>query len=327
MEKHHIILFLVSGLFLGLMVCASFDCPIRKAVKPTMSSSQPDKLKSVLEIYDIKTGKREVIYSENSHFEAPNWSRNNDYLLLNSNGQLFKLDLRTKEKTNVNTGFAKDLNNDHGISPDGSQIVISSADSIPAKDKAQWLTSKIYLLPASGGVPELITPKEPSFWHGWSPDGQTLAYTAMRKGDFDIYTINVKGGVEDRLTTEEGLDDGPDYSHDGKYIYYNSMQSGTMEIWRMKIDGSQKTQITNDSYSNWFPHPSPEGSSVVFLSYLEDQGDAHPAMKNVALRLYDLKTKTIKRLCEFTGGQGSINVPSWSPDGKKFAFVSYKSIK
>ncbi|MBZ9787633.1 DUF5050 domain-containing protein [Psychroflexus sp. CAK57W] len=292
-----------------------------------MPLNQTKEIKSVLEIYDITTNKREVIYAETGHFEAPNWSRNDGYLLLNSDAKLFKWDFKTKKKTVVDTGFAKDLNNDHGISPDGEQIVISSADTIPAKDKEQWLTSKIYILPVTGGVPKLVTPKEPSFWHGWSPDGQTLVYTANRKEGFDIYSIGINGGEETRLTDGKWLDDGPDYSHDGNYIYYNSMQSGSMDIWRMKTDSSQKTQLTKDSYSNWFPHPSPDGSSVVFLSYLEDQGEAHPPMKRVVLRLYDLETKTLKTLCEFTGGQGSINVPSWSPDGKRFAFVSYEEVR
>jgi Tol biopolymer transport system component len=287
---------------------------------------QATALKSVLEIYDMTTDQREIIYSETEHFEAPNWSRNDDFLLLNSNGKLFKLDLITKKKTFIETGFAKSINNDHGISPDGAQIVISSADPDNTGDPENWLTSKIYLVPATGGIPKLVTENEPSFWHGWSPDGQTLAYVGRRQGDFDIYSIGVNGGEETRLTHEKGLDDGPDYSHDGEYIYYNSMQSGKMEIWRMNKDGSQKTQVTDDAYSNWFPHPSPAGKVIVYLAYIEDQGEAHPAMKDVALRLYDLETKTIKTLCAFTGGQGTINVPSWSPDGKRFAFVSYESI-
>lgn len=291
------------------------------------ADGQQKAVKSILEIYDITANDREMIYSEAGHFEAPNWSRNGDYLLINSKGKLYRLDLGTKEKTLIETGFAVDINNDHGISPDGSRIVISCSDPVKEPDEASnWLTSKIYVLPVSGGSPELVTLKEPSFWHGWSPDGQTLAYVALRNGDFDIYSIPVQGGEETRLTFEKGLDDGPDYSHDGKYIYYNSMQSGKMEIWRMNADGSRKIQITDDAYSNWFPHPSPTGDVLVFLSYLEDQGEAHPTMKDVALRLFDLETNTIKTLCTFTGGQGTINVPSWSPDGNKFAFVSYEYI-
>lgn len=290
-------------------------------------NGQTEKLRSILEIYDVTNDTRDSVYSIIGHFEAPNWSRTGGFLLLNSHGKLFKFDLKTKKKSFVETDFAVNINNDHGISPDGSQIVISSSDQPKNKEEeVNWLTSKIYLLPAHGGVPQLVTQKEPSFWHGWSPDGKTLAYVARREGEFDIYTIGINGGDETRLTDEKGLDDGPDYSPDGKYIYYNSMKSGKMEIWRMKTDGSQKEQLTNDSYSNWFPHPSPTGESFVFLSYLEDQGEAHPPMKNVALRLYNLKTNTIKTLCEFTGGQGTINVPSWSPDGKKFAFVSYEGL-
>lgn len=279
----------------------------------------PPKITSTLEIFDISTNTREIIYSENGHFEAPNWSPDGSYLLMNSEGSIFKLDLRTKKKSHVATGRLSDLNNDHGISPDGTHIVISSADA-----GKSWLTSKIYTLPASDGDPKLITPKEPSFWHGWSPDGQRLTYVARRNAHFDIYSIASAGGKEVRLTDGNWLDDGPDFSHDGQFIYYNSMRSGSMEIWRMRFDGSDKVQLTHDHHSNWFPHPSPDGSCFVYLSYKDDQGEAHPPMKEVALKLFDLNTEKIKILCEFTGGQGSINVPSWSPDGKKFAFVSYQ---
>ena len=146
----------------------------------------------------------------------------------------------------------------------------------------------------------------------------------MREEEFDIYSIPISGGQETRLTKTKGLDDGPEFYHDGQYIYYNSMSSGNMEIWRMDADGKHPTQITDDAYSNWFPHPSPDGRYLVYLAYLENQGDKHPAMKQVALRLYDLTTKKIETLFKFTGGQGTINVNSWSPDGKSFAFVSYE---
>ena len=163
-----------------------------------------------------------------------------------------------------------------------------------------------------------------SDWHGWSPDGKNVVYTAKRNGNFDIYKISSNGGEEIRLTSSKSLDDGPEYSPDGKYIYYNTAHSGSMEIWRMYTDGSQKKQLTDDAYSNWFAHPSPNGNYFVFISYLDDQGEKHPPMKSAALRLYNLKDGSIKDLCKFTGGQGTINVPSWSPDSKKFAFVSYE---
>ena len=279
---------------------------------------------SSLEIFDLETKSRSVIYSEEDHFEAPNWSRDGKYLLFNKNGKLHKLDLDTKETTLIPTGFADQLNNDHGISPDGTMLVISD-NGLPPEEYAYVgdTGSRIYTLPITGGIPQLVTPKAPSYWHGWSPDGSTLVYVAQRGGDYNIYAIDVNGGEEIQLTFEKGLDDGPDFSPDGNYIYYNSMQSGKMEIWRMSLYGSDQVQMTEDDYSNWFPHPSPDGKHLVYLAYLEQQGDLHPPMKDVALRLFRLEDGYIETLCRFTGGQGTINVPSWSPDSKRFAFVSY----
>ncbi|WP_238857933.1 TolB family protein [Poritiphilus flavus] len=283
--------------------------------------AQEKQLTSKLEIYNITSGTREVIYEEKDHFEAPNWSTDGSYLIFNQNGLLYKLPLQNPKKIHIPTGQADRCNNDHGISPDGRTLAISNNDKIEGVSGG---TSRIYTLPVEGGTPKLITPDYPSYWHGWSPDGKYLVYTARRNGDYDIYRIPAVGGEETRLTTAPGLDDGPEYSPDGKYIYYNSMESGKMEIWRMSPDGSQKEQLTNDSYSNWFAHPSPTREHFVYIAYLEDQGDRHPPMKEVALRLFDLKTKNIQTLCTFTGGQGTINVPSWSPDGERFAFVSYE---
>ena len=292
---------------------------------PLSAYSQLENVISRLEIFDLRNQQRTVILEENDHFEAPNWSPDGSYLLLNSHGKLFRLHLATGEKTPLSTGFADKLNNDHGISPDGQTLVISHYDQPGARHgEADFRTSRIYTLPAAGGTPAVVTDKTPSFWHGWSPNGQTLLYVGMRNEEFDIYSININGGEETRLTTDPGLDDGPEFSADGQLIYYNSMRSGKMEIWQMAPDGSQKVQLTDDSYSNWFPHPSPDGRHLVFLSYLQDQGSEHPAMKAVALRLMDLTDRGITTLCRLTGGQGTINVPSWSPDGSRFAFVSYE---
>lgn len=183
----------------------------------------------------------------------------------------------------------------------------------------------MYTLPIEGGTPKLITPLAPSYWHGWSPDGQTLAYVAHRGDDYDIYTIPVDGGAETRLTEAKGLDDGPDYTPDGKFIYFNSVRTGTMQIWRMDADGSNQTQITFDDYNDWFPHPSPDGKWIVFLSY-EPGVDGHPANKNVQLRLMPMGDTTAEpqTIASLFGGQGTINVPSWSPDSKYVAFVSYR---
>lgn len=278
-------------------------------------------LSSSLEIFTLATKSRTVVLQEDTHFEAPNWSTDSQYLLINEGGKLFRVYLEDGKKVMLNTGEAENCNNDHGISADGKFLAISNND--PKNDTNKG-GSRIYVLPINGGIPKLITEDSPSYWHGWSPDGKWLIYVASRNDEYDLYRISVNGGKEERLTSLPGLQDGPEYSPDGQYIYFNSAHTGVMEIWRMDVDGSNLRRFTHDSYSNWFPHPSPDGNFLVYLSYLEDQGEAHPPMKEVALRLLDLKKGTIETLCTFTGGQGSINVPSWSPDSAQFAFVSYE---
>ncbi|WP_422080508.1 TolB family protein [Ulvibacterium sp.] len=291
---------------------------------PLFMYAQSEQIQSTLEIFDIETNEKKIVLQEQAHFEAPNWSLDGSYFIINQNGLLYKVAVDGSTKKLLPTGNLKNCNNDHGISFDGTLLAISNNDKIEGATSG---TSRIYTMPISGGTPKLITPNYPSYWHGWSPDGKTLVYTAKRNDNFDIFSIPSKGGEEKRLTDSPGLDDGPEYSPNGQFIYYNSMQSGKMEIWRMKADGSIPQQLTDDSYSNWFAHPSPNGRYFVFISYLEDQGDRHPPMKKVALRLYDLDSGNIRTLCEFTGGQGTINVPSWAPDSKRFAFVSYEEIK
>ena len=214
----------------------------------------------------------------------------------------------------IDTGFAHRCNNDHGLSPDGKWLAIS--------DSTEKGPSFIYVLPAGGGTPRKITSTGPSYWHGWSPDGRSLAFCGERKGEFDVYTIGVEGGAETRLTTAPGLDDGPDYSPDGKYIYFNSVRTGHMQIWRMRPDGSDQEQVTFDEANNWFAHPSPDGRWIVYLSF-PSAVTGHPANKDVTLRLMPAAGGPSQDLAKLFGGQGTINVPSWSPDSKSIAFVSY----
>ena len=287
---------------------------------PLATVGQVNNVTSALEVYSLEFNERMVMYSEEAHFEAPNWSRDGQHFIINQDGLLYKISLDGKTKEQIPTGNLNQCNNDHGLTLDGKLMAISNNDLL---EPAPYGSSRIYVMEMPNGTPELITEKYPSYWHGWSPDGYSVVYTAYRNGDFDIYKMNIQTREEIRLTNSKGLDDGPDYSVDGDHIYYNSIRSGSMQIWRMDADGRNHIQLTDDEYSNWFPHPSPDGRYIVFLTYLQDQGDRHPPMKDVVLRLYDLKNSTIRTLCKFTGGQGSINVPSWSPDGTKLAFVSY----
>jgi Tol biopolymer transport system component len=275
-------------------------------------------LHSTLETQAIASTDRRVVYTTRTRIEAPNWLRDGKTLIYNSGGRIYRIPASGGKPEAIDTGFATRCNNDHGVSPDGTQLVISDQSQGDRK-------SRIYTVAVTGGTPKLITPTGPSYWHGWSPDGKVLAFCGERDGEFDVYTIPAAGGPETRLTTAKGLDDGPEYSPDGRHLYFNSDRTGRMHIWRMKADGADQEQVTDDEFNNWFPHPSPDGRTLVFLSY--DRSVAgHPENKDVTLRRMILAGKKVEVLGRFFGGQGTINVPCWSPDGKQIAFVSYQLI-
>lgn len=272
-----------------------------------------------LEILDIATSERKLVYRDLSLFEAPNWSRDNKLFYFNRGGLIWTIPVSGGEPTPLNTGNAIDNNNDHGLSFDGQWLAISSRSGEHG--------SKIYVVPATGGDAREITPTGPSYWHGWSPDGKTLAFCGKRNGNFDVYTIPAAGGVETRLTDAEGLDDGCEYTADGSKIYFHSERvGGVPKIFRMNPDGTAQEQVTSDEqYADWFPHPSPDGKWIVFVSY-DKNVKGHPADQNVVLRLMPLAGGKPKIIATLFGGQGTINVPSWSPDSTCIAFVSYRHV-
>lgn len=310
--------------YVGLAVCAHDNKTTEQGRFSNVQLRQlpiwqgePD-IQCTLETVPIASGDRRIVYHTTNHIEAPNWSRDGTYFLFNSSGRINKLPVTGGTPEVLDTGSAVNCNNDHGISPDGTQLAVSDGTQA---DKL----SRVYVLPIGGGAARQITPLGPSYWHGWSPDGKTLAYCAQRNGEFDVYTVPVSGGKEKRLTTAPGLDDGPDYSPDGKYIYFNSERTGLMQIWRMKPDGSDQEQVTSDDCNNWFAHPSPDGKWIVFLTY-DKSVKGHPANQDVMLRLMSLSDQRIQVLAKLYGGQGTMNVPSWSPDSKSVAFVSYQLV-
>jgi Tol biopolymer transport system component len=254
--------------------------------------------------------------------QAPNWTPDGKSLIYNRNGRLYRFDLNKKDPTVIDTGFALNNNNDHVLSFDGKMLGISN------HSKDDQNNSIVYVLPVQGGTPRRITAKGPSYLHGWSPDGRFLTYTGERNGEFDIFRISTLGGDETRLTTAQGLDDGSEYTPDGKFIYFNSVRSGTMQIWRMKPDGADQEQITNDEFNNWFPHISPDGKWIIFITFPKEvaPGD-HPFYKHVYLRLMPVSGGKPKVVAYVYGGQGTINVPSWSPDSRRVAFVSNTVVK
>jgi Tol biopolymer transport system component len=308
--------------YIGIGVCARNEDAIESAIFSRVSINTLETgagtLMSSLETVEISNTNRRIVHVFEDHIEAPNWTPDGKDLVYNSNGLLYKMLWTGGTPDQINTDFATRCNNDHGISPDGQSIVISDQ----SQDDNQ---STIYTLPFAGGKPKRITQGTPSYWHGWSPNGKTLAYCAQRDGKYGIFTIPIEGGQETRLTTAEvgKLDDGPDYSPDGKHIYFNSDRSGKMQIYRMNTDGSEVEPVTNDNRNNWFGHVSPDGKWMVYLSY-EPDVKGHPANQDVMLRLHNLGDGTEKDLVKLFGGQGTINVPSWSPDSKRVAFVSYQ---
>ena len=279
---------LTDPVYAGLVVCSHDANTAETAVfsnvkleKHGVVNMKERVLESTLETISVENGERKIIYRAREHFEAPNWSRDGKTLLFNnsSNGLIYTIPVEGGKPQLLDTGEAKKCNNDHGLSPDGKLLAVSSQHTPDSK-------SRIYVLPITGGTARLVTPKGPSYWHGWSPDGKTLAYCAERNNEYDIYTIPVDGGEETRLTAAPGLDDGPEYSPDGKYIFFNSERTGLMKIWRMNADGSDQQQVTSDKdYADWFAHPSPDGKWLVFVSY-DKSVKGHPINKDVVLRHY-----------------------------------------
>lgn len=288
-------------------------------------AQQSSQVISYLEIYDMETGTHQVVKEFPFLIEAPNWTPDGKWLVVNKEGRLYRIAPDgSGELEDINTGTINQCNNDHVISADGRWIALSSND--PAQKG--W-NSYVYTVPFEGGEPKKITPVGPSYLHGISPDGKMIAYCAFRgpENEQDVYVMPVKGGKEVRLTDAPGLDDGPEYSMDGKYIWFNSVRSGRMQVWRMKANGKDQKQMTFDKDMNsWFPHISPDGEKVVYIAYhdYEVAPGEHTANQNVQLRMIPAEGGEPKILVKLFGGQGSINVNSWSPDSRKFAYVSYR---
>jgi Tol biopolymer transport system component len=277
-----------------------------------------------LETMNVFDGRRKVVFEKDGRFEAPNWMPNGKELLFNMDGSLFTIPVGGGDITKLNTGSAKGINNDHCISFDGKMLGISSSNGNG---------SNIYVLPLQGGEPVAVTTESPSYLHGWAPNNKEVVYVAQRNGVkiYDIYKKSIDGGKEVKLTENQEWEhvDGCEYSPDGKYIYYNaSRNGGTMQLWRMKPDGSQKEQLTFDEYNDWFPHISPDGKWIAFISFDPDiELNAHPSYKRVMLRLMPVNGGAPRVIAYMYGGQGTINVNSWSPDSKHLAFVSNSAKK
>jgi len=318
--------------YTGLFICSHEEQVTEKAVFSNVRIIRPapagfipyrDYIGSHLEIMDIETGNRKILHSAPNSLQAPNWTKDGRFLIYNSEGLLYRYRLHDGYIEKLNTGFASRNNNDHVLSFDGKYIGISHHTG-PRN------TSAIFTLPLEGSDhPKQVTNAEDghSYLHGWSPDGQRLIFTGQRNNQFDIWTVDLVSGMQTALTDLPTLDDGPEYTPDGKWIYFNSVRTGTMKIWRMKPDGSNQEQVTFDEYNDWFPHISPDGKWMVYISFPKDIDPSdHPFYKKIYLRLMPAAGGVPRTIAYIYGGQGTINVPSWSPDSKQIAFISNSKI-
>ncbi len=319
-----------NEVFVGLFVCAHDSTAIAKAefhnvriIKPMSetATAYQDYLGSNLEIMNVENGERKILFQSAHSLQAPNWVNNDKELVYNSNGYLYRYSFATKTVEQLNTGFATRNNNDHVFSFDQKLLGISNHNPEDNGD------SSIYLMNSKGdSLPRKITKNGVgnSYLHGISPDNQTLLFTGWRNNKFDLYAIDVHTQKETQLTDTEGLDDGSEYAPDGKSIYFNSNRTGAMQLWHMDSDGSNPKQLTFDkNYNDWFPHISPDGKWIAFLSFSKDvPSDDHPFYKQCTLRLMPVSGGTPKIIAYIYGGQGTINVPSWSSDSKHITFVT-----
>jgi len=319
--------------YAGLFLCSHNESVVEQAVFsnvriiiPAAKDFRPyrDYIGSHIEVMDVQTGLRKILFSAPNSIQAPNWTKDGRFLIYNSEGLLYQYDLVSGAVKKLNTGVANQNNNDHVISFDGKQIGISN-------HVGEKRISTLFILPLIGSdAPIQITSADSghSYLHSWSTDGKKLIFTGQRKNQFDIWAVDIATKKETQLTNTPTLDDSPEFSPDGKWIYFNSVRTGTMKLWRMKPDGSNQEQVTFDEYNDWFPHFSPDGKWIVFLSYPKEITPTdHPWYQKIYLRLMAASGGVPKNIAYVYGGQGTINVPSWSPDSKRIAFVSNTQLK
>jgi len=314
--------------YVGLGVCSHRDGALETAafshveLKPLAAQQNPAQatLYSTLQTIGIDKDYRRafVVLSGAGQMEAPNWSRDGKSLIFDRGGQLWTVPATGGEAKAIDTGDAAHCSGSHGLSPDGKWLAMTCN----AAEHPGW---RVYIVPSAGGTPRLLTEHPDSWFHSWSPDGKTILFVRPANGSFNICAIAAEGGDEKALTTGTGTSDDPDFSVDGQYIYFNSDRAGGMQIFRMRPDGSHVEQVTFDERRNWTAHPSPDGKSVLILSYAKDV-TGHPANQDVTLRILDVPAGKIRDLVEIVGGAGTDNVPNWAPDGAHFAFVSYQML-
>jgi hypothetical protein len=334
---------LADPFYVGIGVCSHNKDVTEKAVFSNVELSplravgnrKPD-LYSAIETITVASTDRHVTMTAPGSLEAPTWTKDGKTLIFTSNGRLERVAEPGGAPEKVDTGAVAHIGA-HVISPDGVQLAFN--DEVKGK-------SSIYVEPLAGGTPR---PVAPGRVHGWSPDGQTLVFTAAgkQKGQTDIFTIPATGGMPTQLTTT-GTEDFPEYAPDGKTIYFQSGRGGSVQIWRMQPNGSGQEQVTADDSNNAYPHISPNGRLLAFVSY-DKSVKGVPVDQPITLKVMTLMAgpgrgargaaapvpapasppdiaqlrRSVAVLGNMLGGQGAMDAPCWAPNSARLAFVTY----
>ena len=305
---------------LALQLSAQTSAPVA-APKPASAAPPPPEkvaMESVLETISLKSRQRTTVYTTTENIEGAFWSADAEQIFFSERGLLTSVPAKGGQPRLHDAGL-NHLGGSLGYSPDKKQFVLTHYSGEHG--------SRVYLVPVEGGQPRLVTTNAPSWWHSCSPDGKTMLFVGLRHDNLDIYSIPVQGGNETRLTTYPGIDDGPEFSTDGRHIFFNSDRSGRNQIWRMNADGTGPEQILHDRYHDWYPHVSPDGKWITFLSYEEPEVKGHPQHRPVLLRLLPTAGGQPEVLARLTGGQGTYDANAWSPDSSRIAFISFRPLR
>jgi TolB protein len=304
-------------IYVGIGLCSHDKDMTETAVFSRVQLTNPAPAAAGLELFSsIQTIQTEdkfrramMVRTVKGRIGAVNWSADGQTLYFNEDGRIEKMSVLGGRPENVMIAPRLWCDDNHGLSPDNSQLAVSCAS-------AAGRPSSLYTVALCGGPARQLTHAGAAEFHGWSPDGATIAFTGIRNGHTDVYVVPAQGGEEKRLTSA-GANDGPDFGPDGA-IYFTSDRSGTAQVWRMNADGTQAGQLTRDSGSDRFPHVSPNGKQLV---YLNSAGSGK--LGDATLRVMDLGNDQSRVLVDLYGGDGTLNAPSWSPDNHHFAFTAY----
>ena len=270
-----------------------------------------------------QSGSTELVYStDHLLLEAPNWAPDGGSLLLNGDGLLWRLKLEPQGGLRpVPIADLPPINNDHVIDAKRGLMYLSANDG------------HIYVAPVEGGTARRVThdSSRNHYLHGVSPDGATLAFVELPRADSSVpgrlALISSAGGKTRYPEAGSSHLDGPEYSPDGTWLFFNTEEfarrPGHAQLARMPAEGGQIERLVESESVDWFPHLSPDCELGSYISFPPGTL-GHPPDLDVEVRLVRTAdwSEAVWRFPLF-GGQGTINVNSWSPDSSRFAFVAY----